>query len=226
VILAGVMFAFRLALIAAFAVVLAALLEPAVEEAARDIDAEARAIFNRIMGDEEPEPEPSPTTCGSPGQECFPVPPLPTPTPQTRCKAGEDAVPGLQARAESIRAVELGTPAYNRRTVADLRVRRFSDGSCLDIIGSGADDLTGRQRTAVEQLTAPPAQWAVLSDRHAEITDLNAARSLGLPLAIGVTRDLCTEDSPRPDTCRLDITASGGVITADQRGAYWPANQA
>src|SRR5438477_157777 len=69
-----------------------------------------------------------------------------------------------------------GMQAYGGRIIADLRVRKFEDGSCLDIIGAGAQDLTGRQKQAVLMLTAPPGIPAVLSSRHAEVTVLNAAR--------------------------------------------------
>jgi hypothetical protein len=216
IILAGLAYAIRFAIVASLTILLAVLLEPAAEEAVRDINKEAEDIYNKIMG--KPKPKPCVDT------ECFPIPPLkPTPRPD-RCRAGSEAVPGLVARAESIREVELGTPAYYLRAVADLRVRKHDDQTCLDIIGAGAQDLTPRQRTAVEGLIAPPAIWAKLSDRHAEVTALNAARLYGSPLALGVTFTICTEESKRSDTCRLDITGSGGIITPDQHGAYWPAN--
>jgi hypothetical protein len=134
-------------------------------------------------------------------------------------------VPDLLSRAESIRAVERTTPAYYSRAVADLRVRTFADQTCLDVIGAGAEDLTRSQQTAVGALTGPPAVVARLSDRHAEVTVLNAASQYGVPLALGVTFAVCTPESKRPDTCRLDIASSGGIITPDQHGAYWPANQ-
>ena len=59
---------------------------------------------------------------------------------------------------------------------------------------------------------------------HAEVTVLNEATKRGSPLALGVTITVCTEESKRSDTCRLDIANSGGIITPDQHGAYWPAN--
>jgi RHS repeat-associated protein len=222
-IVAGAVFAFRVALVVLLIKLLSVLLEPELKEAERDIDQAARAIFEKIMGQQEPEPQPTPKVCRD--TTCDIVPPVqPTPTPR-RCVAGAEAVPGLEARAESIRNVEAGTPAASGRAVADLRVRKYIDQTCLDIVGAGAQDLTSRQKTAVGGQVDPTAVVATLPKRHAEITVLDAASQYGVPLALGVDREICTEESPRYDTCRLDISASGGVITTDQRGAYWPANQ-